>query len=41
MENKHHILKGSQAYSPKGVRGMFEQAVTDEGGDIALNAVTQ
>lgn len=35
MENKHHIPKGSQAYSPKGVREKFEQAVTDEGGDIA------
>ena len=35
MENKHHIPKGSQAYSPKGARDKFEQAVKDENGDIA------
>jgi len=34
MENKHYIPKGSQAYSPKGVRDKFEQAVTEEGGNI-------
>lgn len=35
MENKYYIPKGSQAYSPKGVRDRFEQAVTAENGDIA------
>lgn len=35
MENKHHIPKGSKSYSPKGVRDLFEQAVTAEDGDIA------
>jgi len=35
MENKHHIPKGAQVFSPKGVRDKFEQAVKAEGGDIA------
>lgn len=32
--NEHSVQIGSQVYSPKGVRGLFEQAVQTENGDI-------
>lgn len=34
MTNEHSAQIGSQIYSPKGVRGLFEQAVQAENGDI-------